>query len=157
MRTHESGSGNRTRTVDVMTRSEDNGVASSEPGAGRSESSGGTAGTSLVGILIEAIMRLLSTRIPEMVGGVKKSLGGILHPQRSDGPAIQERLVETGTRVVAWGRQNPGQAVAAGVALVTVAVVIGVLVHRHESSTERPRSTTTARRTRKKTTSQKRT
>lgn len=104
---------------------------------------------SLMAALLEFLARLLSAQIPWVITQMKDGLTGLLHPQDGDGPNLQQRLDDARSRVVAWGREHPGQAVTVGASVLTAAIVFGILMHRRE--TAEPESPPPARATKRNT------
>jgi ElaB/YqjD/DUF883 family membrane-anchored ribosome-binding protein len=107
--------------------------------------------TPLIVGLLSLLAHLLNARIPELVSQAKEKLSSVLHGRRGEeGSGVQERLADAGNRVVAWGRQHPGQAIAIGAAVLTTAVLVGMMVHRSTAeASERPAPSRPSRKRRK--------
>lgn len=101
-------------------------------------------------VLLELITRLVSARVPELMNQAKEKLTEFFHAKEDDdGPGVQERLADAGNRVVAWGRQHPGQAIAVGAAALTAVVLVGTLLYRAQAEAGGRPSASGAKRRRK--------
>jgi hypothetical protein len=130
---HSTGNLRRTRSA---VRLETHEPADADAGGAADASSRQRAGppVSLLVGLLDLIARLLNARIPRIINRTKEKITDLLHSGDDDGvPAIQQRLSDAGSHVMAWGRQHPGQVVAVGAAVLTAAVLVGVLLHRSEN------------------------
>lgn len=92
---------------------------------------------SLLAALLDMVVRFIGARIPGMVKEAKDRASAFLHPHGGeDALEIPQRIVETGERVIAWGKRHPRHAIAAGTAVVAIAVIIGYALHAHRDNAE---------------------
>lgn len=145
-----TGKRRRTRSA-VSMKPQDHADATGGTTANASSRARTDAPTSLLAVLLDLITRLLSARIPALMGQAKENLVDLFHAKDDGaGLGVQERLADAGKRVVKWGRQHPGQAVAVGAAVLTAAVLIGTMLHRSQAEAGgRPSLSAAAKRRRK--------
>ena len=150
--THSNNDGSHRKSRSAV-RIEPAGTGDAPSGSTESGSTAqGSSASPLFAVLVDFIVRMFNARASGLGRQLQSMLVALFHSDGRKGEdGMHERLADAGQRVVAWGKQHPGQAIAVGAAVVTVAVLVGKLLLRPEEQPTPPRRTAQRRSQRKKT------